>query len=74
MVKGLFLDSLKIIYNIKFVDSKKGEGRKKPLFSKRKKRENKKMLCEVESLTVLPPQIYQIVRVTRGNGSDYSTK
>ena len=46
---------------------KKGEGRKKYLFSKIKKRGKKKILCDIESLKALTPQICQTGRVLRGN-------
>ena len=36
-------------------------------FPKPKKRVNKKIICEIEPLTALPPQICQIVRVPMFN-------
>ena len=48
---------------------RKGEVRKKAFFSKTKENIGKKnILCEVESILGLPPQICQIIRVHTGNG------
>ena len=43
------------------VNLKKEKEERNLSFAKPKKRGKKKMLCEVDSLTALPPQIFQIV-------------
>ena len=53
------------------IDPKGGEGRKKSFSYKTKKRRNKNMIHNIESLAALPPLVHQIVRVPRGNNNNF---